>query len=57
MCGGIMTLMHNVRTTLQHAYHGCKNLTDTSKTRHVNRTQMVATVRFSIRVFLTFSDW
>jgi len=27
MCGGIETLKHNVRTTLQFAYHGCKNLT------------------------------
>ena len=41
MCGGIKTLKHNVRTTLQHAYHGCKNLTHTSKTPHVKRTQMV----------------
>ena len=50
MCGGIKTLKHNVRTTLQLAYHGCKNLTHTSKTRHVKRTQMVVTVRFTIRV-------
>jgi len=57
MCGGIKTLKHNVRTTLQLAYHGCKNLTHTSKTRHVKRTQMVVTVRLTIRVFLTFSDW
>jgi len=57
MCGGIKTLKHNVRTTLQVAYHGRKNLTHTSKTRHVKRTRMVATVRFSIRVFLTFLDW
>jgi len=49
-------LKHNVRTTLQVAYHGCKNLTR-SKTRQVKRTQMVATVRFMICVFLTFSDW
>jgi len=34
-CGGIKTLKHNVRTTLQLAYHGCKNLTHTRKTRHV----------------------
>ena len=27
MSGGIKTLKHNVRTTLQLAYHGCKNLT------------------------------
>ena len=39
------------------AYHGCKNFTYTSKTRHVKRTQMVVTVRFTIRVFLTFSYW
>jgi len=57
MCGGIKTLKHNVRITLQLAYHGCKNLTHTSKTRHLKRTQMVVTVRFTIRVFLTFSDW
>ena len=58
MCGGIKTLKHNMRTTLQLAYHsGCKNLTHTSKTRQVKRTQMVVTVRFTIRVFLTFSDW
>jgi len=53
---GHNTLKHNVRTTLQLAYHGCKNLTHTSKTRQVKRTQMVVTVRFTIRVFLTFSD-
>ena len=57
MCGGTKTLKHNVRTTLQRAYHGCKNLTHTNKIRHVKRTQMVITVRFMIRVFLTFSDW
>ena len=50
MSGGIKTLKHNVRTTLQLAYHGCKNLTHTSKTAHVQRTQMVVTVRFTIRV-------
>ena len=50
MCGGIKTLKHSVRTTLQLAYHGCKNLTHTSKIglRHVKRTQMVVTVRFRI---------
>jgi len=36
---------------------GCKNLTHTSETRHVKRTQMVVTVMFTIRMFLTFSDW
>ena len=50
MRGGIKTLRHNVKTTLQLAYHGCKNLTRTSKTAHVERTQMVVTVRFTIRV-------
>ena len=57
VCGGIKTLKRNVRTTMQLAYHGCKNLTHTSKIRHVKRTQMVVTVRFTIRVFLTISDW
>ena len=57
MCGGMKTLKHNVRTTLQLAYHGCRNLTPTSKTRQAKRTQMLVTVRFTIRVFLTFSDW
>jgi len=41
MYGGIKTLKHNVGTTLRIAYHGCKNLTHTSKTRHVKRTQLV----------------
>ena len=50
MSGGIKTLKHNVRITLQLAYHGCKNLTHTSKTAHVQRIQMVVTVRFTIRV-------
>jgi len=50
MRGSIKTLKHNVRTTLQLAYHGCKNLSHTSKTPHVKRTQMVVTVRFTIRV-------
>jgi len=47
---GTKTLKHNVRTTLQLACHGCKNLTHTSKTAHVKRTQMVVTVRFTICV-------
>jgi len=34
MRGCIKTLKHNVRTTLQLAYHGCKYLTHTSKTPH-----------------------
>jgi len=50
MSGSIKTLKHNVKTTLQLAYHGCKNLTHTSKTAHVQRTQMVVTVRFTICV-------
>jgi len=50
MRGGIKILKHNVRTTLQLSYHGCKYLTHTSKTPHVKRTQMVVTVRFMIRV-------
>ena len=50
MRGGRKTLKHNVRTTLQLAYHGCKHLTYTSKTPHVKRTQMVVTVTFTIRV-------
>jgi len=45
MYGGIKTLRHNLGTTLRLAYHGCKNLTHTSKTRHV-----------TIHVFVTFSD-
>jgi len=49
MCGGIKT-KHNVRTTLQIAYHSCKKLTHPSKTPHVKRTQMVVAVRFTIRV-------
>ena len=53
MRGGIKTLKHNVRTTLQLSYHGCKHLTHTSKAPHVKRTQMVATVRFTIRVTFT----
>jgi len=57
MCDGTKTLKHNVRTKLQLAYHGCKNLTHTSKTRHVKCTQMVVTVKFTIHVFLVFSDW
>jgi len=34
----------------------CSSLIHRSKTRQVKRTQMVVTVRFTIRVFLTFSD-
>jgi len=41
MYGGIKTLKHSVGTTLRLAYFGCENLTHTSKTRHVKRTQMV----------------
>jgi len=50
MRGGTKTLKHNVRTTLQLSYHGCKYLTHTSKTPHVKRTQMVVIDRFMIRV-------
>ena len=56
MCGGVKTLKPNVRITLRLAYHGCKNLTHTSKTRQVKRAHMAATARFTIRVFVTFSD-
>ena len=56
MCGGIKTLKYNVRTTLQIAYYGCKNLTHTSITLHVKHTQLVVAVRLTTRVFLTFSD-
>jgi len=42
---------------LEVAYHGCKDLTHRSKTRQVKRTQMDVTVRFTIRVYPTFSDW
>ena len=50
MSGGIKTLKHNVRAMLQLACHGCKNLTHTSKRAHVQRIQMVVTVRFTICV-------
>ena len=54
-CMVAKTLKQNVRTMLHLAYHACKNLTHTSKARHVKRIQMVVTVLFTIRVFLTFS--
>ena len=57
ICGGIKTLKHNVWTTLQFAYNGCKYLTHTSKTCQIKRSQIVVTVRFTIRGFLTFSHW
>jgi len=41
MYGNIKMLKHNVRTTFWLAYHCCKNLTHTSKKRHVKRTQLV----------------
>jgi len=50
--GGIKRLKHNVRTTLQLAYQA---VTHTRKTHQVIRTQMVATARYMIRVFVTFS--
>ena len=56
MCGGIKMLKHNVWITLRLAYHGCKNLTHTSKTRQVKLTHMAATGRFTIVAFVTFSD-
>jgi len=56
MRGGTKTLKHNVKTTLQLSYHGCKYLTHTSKTPHVKRTQMVVTVRLTIRV-TSLSRW
>jgi len=56
MRGGMKTFKHNVRTMLRLAYHGCKNLTRTSKTRQVKRTQMAATAKFTIRVFVTLLD-
>ena len=43
MCGGVKTLKHNLRNNLRLAYNGSKNLTHTSKTRQVKRTQIVAT--------------
>jgi len=39
ICGGLKTLKHNVRATLQLTYHGCKNLTheqSTSRKTHPN---------------------
>ena len=50
MSGGIKTLKHNVMITLQLAYHDYKYLTYTSKTAHVQCTEIVVTVRFTIRV-------
>jgi len=41
---------------LRLAYHGCKNLTHTSKVRQIQFTQKVETARFMIRVLVTFSD-
>jgi len=55
--GGIKTLKHNVRTTMQLSYHGCKYLTHTSKTPHVKRTQVVVTVRFTIRATSLCISW
>ena len=56
MYGGLKTLKHNVRTTLRFAYHGCKRLTYTRKTRRVKLTQMVVTLRCTICGFATFLD-
>jgi len=38
------------------ANHGCKNLAQTSKARQIKRAQIVVTVRFTIRAFVTFSE-
>ena len=46
----------DVKAQREVAYHDWKNLTHTTKTRQVKRTQMVATAGFTIRVFVTFSD-
>ena len=46
----------NVATRLP-SYKNVKNLTHTSKTRQVKRTQLVATTKFTIRVFVTYSNW
>jgi len=55
ICGGMKTLKHNMRTTLQLAYHGgCKIVTHTSKT---SRKTHPNGCRFTVRVFLTFSYW
>jgi len=55
MCGGIKTLTFGPRcdslTTDVKSSH-----THMNKTRQVKRTQMVATGRFTIRAFVTFSD-
>jgi len=53
MYGGIKTLKHNVGTTLRLAYHGCKNLTHTSKTRHVKRNQLVGSRFTCLSLFQT----
>ena len=52
--------MHNVGTTLRLAYHGCENLTHTSKTRFVKRTQLVEMLgsRFAcLLLFQTAKNW
>jgi len=53
MYGGIKTLKHNVGTTLRLAYHGCKNLTHTSKTRQLKRTQLVGSRFTCLLLFQT----
>ena len=54
MCGGIKinTPKHNMRTTMRLAYHGCKTLTHTSRTRQGKRTPMVATPRLTLACLL-----
>jgi len=53
MYGGIKTLKHNLRTALRLAYHGCKNLTHTSKTHHVKRTQLIGSRFTCLLLFQT----
>ena len=54
MYSRIKTLKHNVGTTLQLSQHGCKNLTHTSKTRHVKRTQLIELKGSRFGCFLLF---
>ena len=52
--GGIKSLKHKVGTTLRLAHHGCENLTHTSKTRHLKRTQLVELLGSRFECFLLF---
>jgi len=56
MYGGINTLKHNVGTTLRLAYHGCKSLTHTSKTRHVKSSQLAELLGSPFACFLLFQN-